>query len=45
MGITGARHLPDGTLECDSRSARNAVMKARQLRDQDAGYGDWAGRN
>lgn len=44
-GITGARHLPDGKCEFDSREARNQVLKLRNLRDNDAGYGDYAGQN
>lgn len=44
-GITGARHLADGTCEIDSREARNQVLRHRNLRDNDAGYGDHAGHN
>lgn len=44
-GIVGAQHKPDGTLVMDSRSARNSVLRFRNLRDNDAGYGDHAGRH
>lgn len=43
-GITGARHAADGTCEIDSRQARNQVLRLRGLRDNDAGYGDYAGK-
>tara|TARA_R100001594_G_scaffold93186_1_gene127530 strand:+ start:4413 stop:4826 length:414 start_codon:yes stop_codon:yes gene_type:complete len=43
--LSGAHHKPDGTLVCESRQARNAVLKLRNRRDNDAGYGDHAGRN
>ena len=42
-GIRNARYRPDGALECTTRAARNEVLRARGLRDQDAGYGDYAG--
>lgn len=41
--VAGARYRADGKLECTSRKARNTVMKMRNLRDGDAGYGDYAG--
>lgn len=44
-GVTGAYHDKDGTCVIESRQARNQVLKARNLRDNDAGYGDWAGEN
>lgn len=44
-GITGAHHDPDGTLVIESRQARNQVLALRNLRDNDAGYGDHAGRH
>lgn len=43
--IVGAHHEPDGTCVLESRKARNDVLKARNLRDNDAGYGDWSGIN
>jgi hypothetical protein len=42
-GIVGAHHDADGTCVLESRKARNEVLKARNLRDNDAGYGDWSG--
>ena len=42
-GIKCAQYMPDGTLQCTSRKARNAVLKSRGMHDKDAGYGDWAG--
>ncbi len=45
QGIRGAYHDPDGTCVIESRQARNKVLKARNLRDNDAGYGDWAGKS
>ena len=44
-GVKCAEYKPDGTLECTSRKARNQVLKSRNLRDRDAGYGDYAGEN
>jgi hypothetical protein len=44
-GITGAYHEPDGTCVATSRKARNQVLKLRNMRDNDAGYGDWSGIN
>ena len=44
-GISGAYHDSDGTCVLESRQARNKVLKLRGLRDNDAGYGDWAGKN
>jgi hypothetical protein len=44
-GIVGASHESDGTCVLESRKARNEVLKLRGLRDNDAGYGDWAGNN
>lgn len=44
-GIVGAVHKPDGTLVMESRQARNEVLKLRGCRDNDAGYGDYAGEN
>jgi len=43
--IHGAHHNPDGTIEYQSRSSRRAVHKLRSLRDNDACYGDWPGKN
>jgi hypothetical protein len=43
-GIKCAEYLPDGTLKCTSRKARNEVLKSRELFDKDAGYGDYAGK-
>ena len=45
QGITGALHKKDGTCVFESRQARNQVLEARGMRDQDAGYGDWAGNS
>ena len=42
--VAGAIYRPDGKLECTSRKARNTVMKMRNMRDGDAGYGDYAGK-
>lgn len=44
-GISGAGHDPDGTCVLESRQARNKVLKLRNMRDNDAGYGDHAGDN
>jgi hypothetical protein len=44
-GITGAYHERDGTCVLESRQARNDVLKLRGVRDNDAGYGDWAGNH
>ncbi len=41
--VAGARYRDDGKLECTSNKARNTVMKMRNLRDGDAGYGQYAG--
>jgi len=43
LGISGAHYLSDGTAEADSRSARNQLLKAAGIHDNDAGYGDHAG--
>jgi len=43
-GITGAYYRSDGTCVLESRQARNQLMKARGLHDNDAGYGDYAGK-
>jgi len=43
--ITGARYLPSGDLKFESRQARNAVLRLRNYRDNDAGYGDFAGNS
>ncbi len=43
-GISGARHDADGTCVLDNRDARNAVLELRGVRDNDAGYGDYAGK-
>jgi len=43
-GITSAHHKPDGTAVLESRQGRNQVLKLRKMRDNDAGYGDHAGR-
>lgn len=42
-GITGAFHDRDGTCVLESRQARNRVLQLRNMRDNDAGYGDHAG--
>jgi hypothetical protein len=42
--VRGAYYRKDGNLVCTSRGARNRVLKMRNLRDGDAGYGDYAGR-
>jgi hypothetical protein len=42
-GITGAEHLEDGSLHIRSRRARAEIMKMRNMRDSDAGYGDHPG--
>lgn len=44
-GITGAHHDASGDCLLESRQARNEVMKLRNLRDNDAGYGDWSGHH
>lgn len=44
-GITGAHHEANGDFVCTSKKARNQVLKARNTRDNDAGYGDYAGEN
>jgi hypothetical protein len=41
---TGAFYKPDGTLQCESRGARNREMRARNVKDGDAGFGDYAGQ-
>jgi hypothetical protein len=42
--VSGAYYRKeDGNLVCESRSARNKVLKLRNMRDGDAGYSDWAG--
>jgi hypothetical protein len=44
-GIRGAHHEEGtGVCVCESRRARNQVLAARNLRDNDAGYGDHAGK-
>ncbi len=43
-GITGAHYLPDGTCRITSRKARNQLLKSQNMKDNDAGYGDWAGK-
>jgi hypothetical protein len=43
--IPGAYYTPDGKVVCESRQARNEVMKVRGVRDNDAGYGDWGGEH
>jgi hypothetical protein len=43
-GITGARHLPNGACEITCNNARNQVLRAWQLKDNDAGYGQYAGK-
>jgi hypothetical protein len=42
--VAGAYYRKDGKLVCTSRSARNRVLRMRNLRDGDAGYGDYAGQ-
>lgn len=44
-GITGVHHKPNGDCVIESREQRNKVLALRGLRDQDAGYGDFAGNN
>ena len=44
-GITSAYHKPDGTCVLEARQGRNQVLKLRDYRDQDACYGDYAGKN
>jgi hypothetical protein len=44
-GISGAHHDTDGTFVAESRKARNDVLKLRNMRDNDASYGDWSGTN
>jgi hypothetical protein len=44
-GISGAYHDLDGTCVLESRKARNQVLKLRNLRDNDASYGDWSGNH
>ncbi len=44
-GITGAHHEANGDCVITSKKARNQVLKARGMRDNDAGYGDHAGEN
>lgn len=43
-GVT-ATQFDKGTGDCyiQNRKHRNDILKARGMRDQDAGYGDWAG--
>lgn len=41
--VSGAYYEKDGTLVCESRQARNAVLKKRGLVDYDGGYGDYTG--
>ena len=41
--LSGVHYKPDGTLHTESRQARNAELRRRNGRDQDAGYGDWSG--
>ena len=43
--IVGAHHKADGTLVLESRQARNAVLKLRGARDNDACYGDYGGEH
>jgi hypothetical protein len=42
-GLKGVSYDSDGTCYFDSRQDRNAYMKSRGMRDNDAGYGDYAG--
>ncbi len=44
-GITGVHHEPNGDCVIESRGERNKVLALRGLRDNDAGYGDFAGNN
>ena len=44
-GITGVHHKPNGDCVIESRGERNKVLALRGLRDNDAGYGDFAGKN
>lgn len=39
-----AYHKKDGTLACADRNSLNRVLQIRNLRNNDAGYGDWAGK-
>lgn len=41
--ISGIRYRTDGKAECTSNKARNTLMKMRNMRDGDAGYGQYAG--
>ena len=43
-GISGAHYLPDGTCRITSRKARNQILQSQNMHDNDAGYGDWAGK-
>lgn len=41
---TGAKYAPDGTCYLPSRGARAREFRRLGRMDNDAGYGDWAGR-
>lgn len=41
---TGAEYAPDGTCHLAGRSSRAREMRRRGYQDNDAGYGDYAGR-
>ena len=43
-GISGANHDANGNLRFDSREARRKVCKLSGIRDNDAGFGDYAGK-
>ena len=44
-GVAPCQVDREGRIKLESRHHRNQVLKARNLRDKNAGYGDWAGRN
>lgn len=43
-GITGAYHREDGALVINDNASRNKVLALRNLRDNDACFGQYAGR-
>lgn len=44
-GIAGAVVKDNGQIEFTSRSGRNDVLRAFNMRDNNAGYGDYAGKS
>jgi len=44
-GVNGVHHKANGACVIESRAARNKVLALRGLRDNDACYGDCAGKN